>query len=153
MAAELNVFSVHPIRRRSKRQEVVADSVSVLDDHSSKIERRTETTGRTPRDCTTISVGRVLAKDSIDQPKQRNCSKVLSKPTKDYGKSDCNNSYNKNVNEAGLKSKASNSDDPETCNSTGSRVSLKNLKDSNNNVSGEESVSKRISYVLLLGKF
>lgn len=152
MAAELNVFSVYPIRRRSKRQEVVANSVCVLDDHSSKIDRRTETTGRTPRDSTTISVGRVLAKDSIDQPKQRNCSEVLNKPTKDYGKSDCNNSYNKNVNEAGLKSKASNSDDPETCNSTGSR-SLKNLKDSNNNVSGEESVSKRISYVLLLGKF
>lgn len=147
MAAELNVFSVHPVRRQSRRQEVVADSVSVLDDHSCRIQWKTGTTGRTSRDCSTISVGRILAKDSIDKYKQRNCSKVLIGPTKDLEKSDCNKSYNKDVDE----SKASKPEDPNTCNS--GRVSLKDLKDSNNNVSGEESVSKRISYVLLLGKF
>lgn len=150
MAAELNVFSVHPVRRQSRKQEVVADSVSVLDDHSCRIQWKTGTTGRTPRDCSTISVGRILAKDSIDKYKQRNCSKVLIGPTIDLEKSDCNKSYNKDVDEAD-ESKASKPEDPKTCSS--GRVSLKDPKDSNNNVSGEESVSKRISYVLLLGKF
>lgn len=149
MAAELNVFSVHPTRRRFRKQEVVADSVSVLDDHSCRIQWKTGTTGRTPRDCSTISVGRILVKDPMDKSKQRNCSKVLIGPTKDLEKSDCNKSYNKDVDEAD-ESKASKPEDPKTCSG---RVSLKDFKDSNNNVSGEESVSKRISYVLLLGKF
>lgn len=149
MAAELNVFSVHPTRRRFRKQEVVADSVSVLDDHSCRIQWKTGTTGRTPRDCSAFSVGRILAKDSIDKSKQRNCSKVLIGPTKDLEKSDCNKSYNKDDDEAD-ESKASKPEDPKTCSG---RVSLKDFKDSNNNVSGEESVSKRISYVLLLGKF
>lgn len=149
MAAELNVFSVHPTIRRFRKQEVVADSVSVLDDHSCRIQWKTGTTGRTPRDCSAFSVGRILAKDSIDKSKQRNCSKVLIGPTKDLEKSDCNKSYNKDDDEAD-ESKASKPEDPKTCSG---RVSLKDFKDSNNNVSGEESVSKRISYVLLLGKF
>lgn len=151
MAAELNVFSVHPVRRWPRRQEVVTDSVSVLDEHSCRIQWKTGTTGRTPRDCSTISVGRILAKDSIiDKSKQRNCYQVLIGPTKDLEKSNCNKSYNKDVDEAD-ESKASKPEDPKTCNS--GQVSLKDSKDSNNNVSGEESVSKRISYVLLLGKF
>lgn len=147
MAAELNVFLVHPIRRRSRRPEVVTDPVSLLDDRSNEKER----TCRAPIYSNIISEGPMMAKDSKEGSKQRNSSEVLSKPTKDFRKSNCNNSYNKNVDEAGLKSMASKSDDPETCNS--GRVSLKDFKDSNNNVSGEESVSKRISYVLLLGKF
>ena len=143
MATELNVFCVTSVNRgvRRREQSYVYGGPSCR--LGSIIERKDieDALSDSPRDHRTLNKGQ--GEVTVSNRRSTNLTSVPKESSQNLERSCFNASCDKNVS------------NPSDCQrpQTNDRVRLGELRESSFSISGEESVSKRISYVLLLGEF
>lgn len=145
MATELNVFCVTSVNRGVRRRErsyVYGGPSCRL---GKIIERKDieDALSDSPRDHRTLNKGK--GEVTVSNGKSTNLTSVPKESSQNLERSRFNASCDKNFSNPSDCQRSQTNDRV--------RVRLGELRESSFSISGEESVSKRISYVLLLGEF
>ena len=145
MATELNVFCVTSVNRGVRRRErsyVYGGPSCRL---GKIIERKDieDALSDSPRDHRTLNKGQ--GEMTVSNGRSTNLTSVPKESSQNLERSRFNASCDKNVSNPSDCQRSQTNDRV--------RVRLGELRESSFSISGEESVSKRISYVLLLGEF